>query len=94
LGHIDVKEPEGYEASIAAEMPAFSRFGGRYLVRDGAFEQVEGSVRSVTVLIAFPSYAAALACHGSPEYKAATALRTGKADIDLIACEGYDGPQP
>jgi uncharacterized protein (DUF1330 family) len=39
----------------------------------------------------FPSYEAALACYRSPEYQAAKALREGKADVDLLAIEGYDG---
>ena len=41
----------------------------------------------------FPSYQVALACHRSPEYQAAAALRQGKAEVDLFIIEGYDGPQ-
>jgi uncharacterized protein (DUF1330 family) len=39
----------------------------------------------------FPSYEAALACYRSPEYQAAKALREGKAEVDLVVIEGYDG---
>ena len=52
---------------------------------------MEGHARSRTVVLEFPSYEAALNCYRSPEYQAALALREGKADIDLVIIEGYDG---
>jgi uncharacterized protein (DUF1330 family) len=94
IGHVDVTEPEGYKAYMVANMAPIGRYGGRFLVRGGAFETMDGSVRSRSVLLAFPSYEAALACHRSPEYQAAAALRKDRAHIDLVACEGYDGLQP
>jgi uncharacterized protein (DUF1330 family) len=94
VAHADVAEPEGYKAYMAADMGPIGQFGGRFLVRGGAFEKMEGSARSRAVIVAFPSYAAALACYRSRDYQAAAALRQGKAEFDLIACEGYDGRQP
>jgi len=93
IGHVDVTDPEGYKAYMAADMVPFGKFGGRFLVRGGAREVVEGKVRARTVVIEFPSYAAALACYRSPDYQAAATLRKGKAEIDLFIVEGYDGPQ-
>ena len=93
IGHVDVTDPEGYKAYVAANAVPFGKFGGRFLVRGGAREVVEGKVRARTVVIEFPSYAAALACYRSPDYQAAAALRKGKAEIDLFVIEGYDGPQ-
>jgi uncharacterized protein (DUF1330 family) len=92
IGHVDVTEPEGYKAYMAADMAPFGKYGGRFLVRGGAREVVEGSVRSRSVVLEFPSYQAALACYRSPDYQAAAALRRGKAEFDLIIIEGYDGP--
>jgi len=86
-------DPEGYKAYVAANAAAIAAFGGRFLVRGGAREVVEGQVRTRTVVLEFPSYPAALACYRSPEYQAAAALRKGKAEYDLIIIEGYDGPQ-
>jgi uncharacterized protein (DUF1330 family) len=94
VGHIDVTEPDGYKAYMAADMAPIGQYGGRFLVRGGAFELAEGAMRSRSVLLAFPSYEAAVACHRSPAYQAAAALREGRADFDLLVCEGYDGPQP
>jgi uncharacterized protein (DUF1330 family) len=90
----DVTDPEGYKAYTVADMAAIGKHGGRFLVRGGAFELMEGASRSRSVVIEFPSYAAALACYRSPEYQAAAALRKGKAEFDLVVIEGYDGPQP
>jgi uncharacterized protein (DUF1330 family) len=69
----------------------FGKFGARYLVRAGRGEMTEGSLRSRTVVLEFPSYEAALACYRSPEYQAAKALREGKAEADLVVIEAYDG---
>lgn len=92
IGHVDVTEPEGYKAYMAADMAPFGKFGGRFLVRGGAREVAEGQVRSRTVVLEFPSFAAALECYSSPDYQAAKRLRDGRAEFDLVAVEGYDGP--
>ena len=93
VGHVDVTEPEGYKAYMSADMAPIGQFGGRFLVRGGVFELVEGSMRSRSVLLEFPSYEAALACYRSDAYQAAAALRKGTADFDLIVAEGYAGAQ-
>ena len=93
IAHIDVTDPEGYKAYMAADMAPLGKFGGRFLVRGGSREVVEGKVRARTVVLEFPSYVAALACYRSSDYQAAAALRKGKAEFDLFVIEGYDGPQ-
>jgi uncharacterized protein (DUF1330 family) len=93
IGHVDVTDPEGYKAYVAANAMPFSKFGGRFLVRGGTREVVEGKVRGRTVVLEFPSYVTALACYRSDDYQAAAALRKGKAELDLVIIEGYDGPQ-
>lgn len=90
----DVSDPEGYKAYIAANAEAFRKYGARFLARGGRAEAVEGSSRSRTVLIEFKDYDTALACYRSPEYARAIELRKGKAVLDLVVTEGYEGPQP
>ena len=92
IGHVDITDPEGYKAYMAANAEPFGKFGGRFLVRGGTREVAEGQVRGRTVALEFPSYEAALACYRSPEYQAAKRLRDGKGTLDLIVVEGYDGP--
>src|SRR6266851_3750609 len=90
IAHVEVTEPEGYKAYMAADMAAFGKFGGRFLVRGGQREVVEGKVRGRTVVLEFPSYRVALDCYRSPEYQAAAALRKGRAEFDLFIIEGCD----
>jgi uncharacterized protein (DUF1330 family) len=94
IARVDVLDPEGYRAYVAANADALRQYGGRFLVRGGPFEAVEGESRSRNVVIEFADYASALACYRSAEYQRAMALRQGQCVIDLIIIEGYDGPQP
>jgi uncharacterized protein (DUF1330 family) len=91
IAHLDVTDPEGYKAYIAANATAFSKYAARFLVRGGRQEVTEGRQRSRAVVLEFPSYDAALACYRSPEYQAAKALRLGRAEVDLVVIEGYGG---
>jgi uncharacterized protein (DUF1330 family) len=79
---------------VAANAVAFAKYGARFLVRGGRFENPEGGSRSRNVLIEFPSYQAALDCWNSPEYQHAWAIRQPISTGDVIIVEGYDGPQP
>lgn len=90
----DVNDPEGYKAYVAENAKAFRKFGGNFLARGGKYEAAEGTPRSRTVVIEFPSYQAAVDCYHSPEYVQAMALRKGKSVMDLSIVEGYEGPQP
>jgi uncharacterized protein (DUF1330 family) len=94
IPHIDVSDPEGYKAYMAATPPAHEKYGGTALVRGGKCEVVEGRMRSRNVLREFPDYAAALACYRSPEYQNARVLRLPHSQCDFLIVEGYDGPQP
>ena len=91
LAHVDISDPEGYKPYQAKNAVAFGKFGARFLVRGGRQEVTEGRARSRTVVMEFPSYEAALACYRSPDYQAAKALRQGKAEVDLVVIEAYDG---
>jgi uncharacterized protein (DUF1330 family) len=94
IGRVDVQDPEAYKAYVAANGPVFAKFGGRFLVRGGAFKPVEGEARSRNVVIEFPSYQVALECWDSPEYQAVKSKRDGHAIADILVIEGYEGPQP
>ena len=90
IGRVDVTDPEGYKSHIAANAVPFGKFGGRFLVRGGRCEMVEGRGRASNMVMEFPSYEAALACYRSDDYQAAAALRKGKAEVDLVIIEAFD----
>ena len=94
VARVDVHNAEAYKDYVAANGAAFAKFGGRFVVRGGQFQNPIGTSRSRNVVIEFPTYEAAVACWRSPEYQAALAKQNGGAEVDLIVIEGYDGPQP
>jgi uncharacterized protein (DUF1330 family) len=91
---MDVKDPERYKDYAAANAAAFRKYGARFLVRGGAFENPEGSSRARNVVIEFPTYQAALDCWNSLEYKAAHAIRVPISEGDVVIVSGYEGEQP
>jgi uncharacterized protein (DUF1330 family) len=91
---VDIADPEKYKAYIAANAAPLKKYGARFLVRAGTFENVEGGSRARNAVIEFPSYRAAVDCWHSPEYQEVLKLRLPVSTADLIIIEGYDGPQP
>ena len=91
---VDVRDAEAYKLYVAANSVAFAKFGGRFLVRGGAHVVPVGEARARNVVIEFPDYATALACHDSEEYREAARLRDAASEADLVIADGYDGPQP
>ena len=71
-------------------MPALiAAHGGRYLVRGGACEVLEGSVSPLRqVILEFPDMAHLKAFYGSPEYQALVAIRQRASHGHLFAIEG------
>jgi len=94
IAHVDVTDAEGYKQYVAANAVPFAKYGARFLVRGGQAHLAAGAARARHVVIEFKDYATALACHDSPEYQHAAALRTKASLVDLVIVEGYDGPQP
>lgn len=88
---VDVRDEDAYAAYRAANAAPFAKYGARFIVRGGPFEQREGSTKSRVVVIEFDSIQTARACYDSPEYQAAKALRDPVADGDLVIIEGWDG---
>jgi len=90
---VDVKDPEGF-ADYRAMVPAsLEGYGGKYLVRGGAVESLEGAWEpSRLVVIEFDSAEQAKRWWDSDEYREARNLRQATADTKMIVVEGYDEP--
>jgi uncharacterized protein (DUF1330 family) len=87
--NIEVTEPVGYEDYKKLAAPAVAACGGRYIVRGGAAEILEGdwSPKRLVVL-EFDSVAQAKAWWASSGYCAAKELRQKTAITDMIVVEG------
>jgi uncharacterized protein (DUF1330 family) len=94
IANVDITDPDGYKTYLAANAEPLRKYGGRFLIRGGKSESVEGRLRSRIVVIEFPDFATAVECYRSPEYQKALKLRVGKSDADLVIIEGYDEVQP
>ncbi len=65
-------------------------YGGRFLVRGGDVEPLEGDAPPLrVVIIEFPDIAAARAWYESPDYAPLKALRQGASETDILLLQGY-----
>jgi uncharacterized protein (DUF1330 family) len=86
--HAEVTDPTAYgEFKRLAEV-AIAKHGGRYLVRGGALEALEGDWLPRMVLLEFESLEAGLAFYRSDEYGAARAVRLRCATAAVAAVAG------
>ena len=86
---VKVKDPQRYEAYKQMVPPSLEVYGGRFLVRGGAVENLEGEWNPArVVIIEFDDVATAKAWWDSPEYAEAKALRQATAETEMIVVEG------
>ena len=89
---IEVRDRDTYERYKALAAPAVSHYGGRYLVRGGATQTLEGEWQPGRfVILEFPSAQLGRAWWDSPEYAPAKAIRQSCADTEMILVEGVAG---
>jgi uncharacterized protein (DUF1330 family) len=94
IPHLDVSNPEGFQAYRNMADAAHERFGSKLLARAGRSELVEGKLRSRNVLREFNSFDEALAFYHGLDYSNARPLRAPHSACDFLIVEGYDGAQP
>lgn len=89
LCDITVTDREAYEAYKELSAPAVAAHGGRFLVRGGAVEVLEGeSSPNRVVVLEFDSVESARTWYASPEYSAARAVRAYAAVGSFVLVEG------
>ena len=86
---IEVIDTERYEAYKQMVAPSIAAYGGKFLVRGGVTETLEGtwSPRRL-VIVEFSSKAQAKAWWDSPQYAEAKALRQATARTEMVVAEG------
>lgn len=89
LAQIEVRDRETYRQYTARTPAIIAKHGGRFLVRGGETEilEGEGAGRRIVVL-EFPSMEAARAFYYSPEYQQAKEIRTSCADGQFLIVQG------
>jgi len=86
---VEITDAEAYE-SYRQQVPALiAAHGGRYLVRGGACEVLEGDRQPQRqVILEFPDMAALKSFYRSPEYATLITVRRGATTSHLFAVEG------
>jgi uncharacterized protein (DUF1330 family) len=88
---IAVKDAQQYEQYKQLAADSLAAYGGRYIVRGGAVEALEGSwLPKRLVIIEFPSAERAREWWHSPEYAAGKALRHAVASSEMLLVEGLE----
>lgn len=86
---IDVEDAETYERYKELAPPSIAEYGGRYIVRGGTTETLEGSwTPQRFVVLEFPTLEAARAWWSSDAYAEAKAMRQRSASTEMILVEG------
>ena len=88
IAEIDVKDPQAYEAYRTQVPATLEKYGGRYIVRGGVAEALEGETSGRLVVVEFESVAALKRWYDSPEYAAIKGLRHAASEGRVIAVEG------
>lgn len=82
----DQKTYDEYKRQMA---PVIAKFGGRFIVRGGTHQVLEGTWQPARpVIIEFPNMDALKAWYNSPEYAPLLALRQPAATDHLVAVPG------
>ena len=85
----DVHDPEAYERYKAASPATIEAFGGRFVVRGGELETLEGDWHPKRmVLVEFPDLDTARRWYDSELYRHARSLREGVAELKMVAVAG------
>ncbi len=89
LAEVEITNPDGYKEYTTHVPATIAKYGGRFLVRGGKCETLEGDWPQVRrVLIEFASMEQAKRWWSSPEYEKPKALRQANSRGRLILMEG------
>ena len=91
---LEVTDPGGYEEYKKLAGATVEKYGGKYIVRGGKTEVLEGNWDPKrVVVIEFESIERAKAWLNSPEYREPRKMRHGTARTNIIVVEGTLRPQ-
>lgn len=89
IAEVEVTDPAGYEPYRPLAAASVAQYGGRFVVRGGRAERLEGPDEPPRlVVIEFPDAAAARRWYNSPEYQAALPIRLANSRGRVFIVEG------
>ena len=82
---VEVTDPEAYKEYTSQVQATVEKYGGRFAVRGGRYETIEGSWQPARIVVLeFPDYARAKAWYDSAEYQAIVPLREKHARTNFL----------
>jgi len=92
IANATVSDAVAYEGYKQLAQVAIAQYGGRYLVRGGALEVLEGQWTGAPrlVIVEFDSVEQAKRFYDSPEYRVAREARAGAASMNMLVVEGLE----
>jgi uncharacterized protein (DUF1330 family) len=92
IAMVRVDDPETYRKYTARTPEIIKRHGGKFLVRGGEVEAIEGEpFRDRLVLLEFPSKEHVKSFYTSPEYRDIMKYRHDSSDSRFLLAEGVSG---
>lgn len=92
IAEFEVTNAEGIKPYSAKVESTFAPYGGRYIVRRGTIDSLEGTPPKPIVVIAFPSGERARAWYDSAAYRAIRPIRQASATSRVFIVEGIPAP--
>lgn len=88
---VEVTDQAKYDQYRALTPDTIKRYKGKFIVRGGESEPLEGNWEvGRIVILEFPDYETAKDWYNSPEYQAAKAVREGGANMTFTVVDGFE----
>ncbi len=89
IANVDIHDPERYAEYVKLTPATIAPFGGRFIVRGGKAERLEGDAAvNRVVVLEFDTWDQAKAWYDSENYRAARAVRQSASVASLILVQG------
>jgi uncharacterized protein (DUF1330 family) len=91
IANLDIQDQPTFQRYREEVVPLIQKYGGRYIIRGGEVEDLEGHLGlKRLIVLEFPSLDAARAFYNSPEYQPVKAIRLQSAASEVALILGYD----
>ena len=91
LAKVNVTDAKKFQEYLIANPETVAKYGGKYIVRGGEKETLEGApVDKRVVIIKFPSYDKAKKWYHSTDYQNVRKIRSDAADVSIIVINGVE----
>ena len=88
IAEVDVTDAKAYEGYRPLAAASIARHGGKYIVRGGRTQGLEGGEPQRVVVLEFATMAAARAFYDSPDYREARKIREAASRSRVFLVEG------